>query len=168
MWIIWIFCSSTGLIQKALRENDAWKVGNAGAWKAMEEATKMVRCVLSVCLTLCSITLMLSLKRLKLCHMSIKFFWLQVVPKKIWLPIAKKREILLEAYSPLGTGSIFGNEDVEAVAERNGKSVAQVALRWSLQKGFLPLPKSVTPKNIEANLDIFDFEFVEEDMVSLG
>ena len=40
---------------KALRENDAWKVGNAGAWKAMEEATKKVRCVLSVCLTLCNI-----------------------------------------------------------------------------------------------------------------
>ena len=45
---------------KALRENDAWKSGNAGAWKAMEEPTKMVRCVLSVCLTLCSIILMLS------------------------------------------------------------------------------------------------------------
>ena len=41
---------------KALRENDAWKSGNAGAWKAMEEATKKVRCVLSVCLTLCNIT----------------------------------------------------------------------------------------------------------------
>ena len=77
------------------------------------------------------------------------------------------RDILLEAYSPLGTGSIFGNEEVEAVAERNGKSVAQVALRWSLQKGFLPLPKSVTPKNIEANLDIFDFDLSEEDMAVL-
>ena len=79
----------------------------------------------------------------------------------------KKHDILLEAYSPLGTGSIFGNEDVEAVAERNGKSVAQVALRWSLQKGFLPLPKSVTAKNIEANLDIFDFDLSEEDMAVL-
>ena len=79
----------------------------------------------------------------------------------------RERDIFLEAYSPLGTGSIFGNEDVEAVAERNGKSVAQVALRWSLQKGFLPLPKSVTPKNIEANLDIFDFDLSEEDMAVL-
>ena len=59
------------------------------------------------------------------------------------------------------------NEDVEAVAERNGKSVAQVALRWSLQKGFLPLPKSVTPKNIKANLDIFGFDLSEEDMAVL-
>ena len=79
----------------------------------------------------------------------------------------QERDILLEAYSPLGTGSIFGNEDVEAVTERNGKSVAQVALRWSLQKGFLPLPKSVTPKNIKANLDIFGFDLSEEDMAVL-
>ena len=99
---------------KALRENDAWKVGNAD--------------LVAYC---------------------------------------QERDILLEAYSPLGTGSIFGNEDVEAVAERNGKSVAQVALRWSLQKGFLPLPKSVTAKNIEANLDIFDFDLSEEDMAVL-
>ncbi|MGZ7234563.1 aldo/keto reductase, partial [Streptococcus pyogenes] len=48
-----------------------------------------------------------------------------------------------------------------------GKSIAQVALRWSLQKGFLPLPKSVTPKNIEANLEIFDFELSEEDVAKL-
>ncbi|MCY7010926.1 aldo/keto reductase, partial [Streptococcus vestibularis] len=39
--------------------------------------------------------------------------------------------------------------------------------RWSLQKGFLPLPKSVTPKNIEANLDIFDFDLSEDDMAVL-
>jgi len=42
-----------------------------------------------------------------------------------------------------------------------------VNLRWSLQKGFLPLPKSVTPKNIKANLDIFDFDLSEEDMAVL-
>ena len=80
---------------KALRETDAWKVGNAGAWKAMEEAYKDGK-VRAIGLTLCSITLMLSLKRLKLCHMSIKFFWLQVVPKKIWLPIAKSVTFFLK------------------------------------------------------------------------
>ena len=58
---------------KALRENDAWKAGNAGAWKAMEKPIKMVKFVPLVYLTLCNITLKLSLKRLKLCHMSTKF-----------------------------------------------------------------------------------------------
>ncbi len=78
----------------------------------------------------------------------------------------QERDILLEAYSPLGTGSIFGNEDVEAVAERNGKSGTSCsALEPS--KGFFPLPKSVTPKNIKANLDIFGFDLSEEDMAVL-
>ena len=49
-------------------------------------------------------------------------------------------------------------KNAQEVAEKYGKSIAQIALRWSLQKGFLPLPKSVTPANIEANLHIFDFE----------
>ena len=118
----------------------------------MEEATKMVRCVLSVCLTLCSITLMLSLKRLKFVPHVNQILLAPGCAQEDLVAYCQERDILLEAYSPLGTGSIFGNEDVEAVAERNRKSVAQVALRWSLQKGFLPLPKSVTPKNIEAKL----------------
>ena len=57
--------------------------------------------------------------------------------KKDLVAYCQERDILLEAYSPLGTGSIFGNEDVEAVAERNGKSVAQVALRLEPSKRFL-------------------------------
>ena len=73
----------------------------------------------------------------------------------------------LEAYSPLGTGSIFDNPVAQELAAKYGKSVAQVALRWSLQKDFLPLPKSVTPKNIESNLQIFDFELSEEDVDKL-
>ena len=70
----------------------------------------------------------------------------------------RQHDILLEAYSPLGTGSIFDNPVAQELAAKYGKSIAQVALRWSLQKDFLPLPKSVTPKNIESNLQIFDFE----------
>ena len=49
-----IFCSSIGLIQRLFRENDAWKVGNAGAWKANKQYKEGA--VLSVCLTLCNIT----------------------------------------------------------------------------------------------------------------
>ena len=152
---------------KALRENDAWKAGNAGAWKAMEEAYKdgKVRAI--------------GVSNFMQHHLEALLETAEIVPHVNQILLApgcaqedlvaycQERDILLEAYSPLGTGSIFGNEDVEAVAERNGKSVAQVALRWSLQKGFLPLPKSVTPKNIEANLDIFDFDLSEEDMAVL-
>lgn len=80
----------------------------------------------------------------------------------------RKEEILVEAYSPLGTGGIFKNEVAKEVAAKNGKSVAQVALRWSLQHGFLPLPKSVTPANITSNLEIFDFDLSDEDVETLN
>ena len=133
---------------KALRENDAWKAGNAGAWKAMEEAYKdgKVRAI--------------GVSNFMQHHLEALLETAEIVPhvNQILLAPGCAQEDLV-AY--------FGNEDVEAVAERNGKSVAQVALRWSLQKGFLPLPKSVTPKNIEANLDIFDFDLSEEDMAVL-
>ncbi|RVU71537.1 MULTISPECIES: aldo/keto reductase [Lactobacillus] len=75
--------------------------------------------------------------------------------------------ILNEAYSPLGTGGLLGNETVKAVGEHYGKSPAQVLIRWSLQHGFLPLPKSVHPKYIEANAEVFDFEISPEDMKTL-
>lgn len=88
-------------------------------------------------------------------------------PQEEVVAFCREHDILLEAYSPLGTGSIFGNPVAQELATKYGKSVAQVALRWSLQKGFLPLPKSVTPKNIESNLDIFDFELSAEDVAVL-
>lgn len=57
---------------------------------------------------------------------------------------SKEYDLLNEAYSPLGTGGLLGNEVVNAVAENYGKSPAQVLIRWSLQHGFLPLPSPYT------------------------
>ena len=76
----------------------------------------------------------------------------------------RKYNMLIEAWSPLGSGALLGNELLAGIAEKYGKSVAQVCLRWCLQQGTLPLPKSVTPERIEANTDIFDFELSEDDM----
>ncbi len=73
-------------------------------------------------------------------------------------------QILLEAYSPLGTGKIFSVPEMKTIAEKHQKTIAQVALRWSLQHKFLPLPKSVTPSRIKENTEIFDFELDKEDM----
>ena len=77
---------------------------------------------------------------------------------------AKKHEMILEAYSPLGTGKIFDVPEMKQIAEAHDKTIAQVALRWSLQHGFLPLPKSVTPSRIKENTELFDFELTEEEM----
>jgi diketogulonate reductase-like aldo/keto reductase len=54
------------------------------------------------------------------------------------------------------------------IAEKHNKTPAQVVLRWSLQKGFVPLPKSDTPSRIQANRDLYDFVLDDDDMRNLG
>ena len=76
----------------------------------------------------------------------------------------KERNILLEAYSPLGTGQIFKVPEMQVLAEKYHKSIAQICIRWSLQNGFLPLPKSVTAERIRENIDVFGFELSDEDV----
>lgn len=80
---------------------------------------------------------------------------------------AKAKNILIEAYSPLATGRLFKVEIMQQFAEKYEKSLAQVAIRWSLQRGFLPLPKSVTPSRIENNFDVWDFNISDEDLDSI-
>ena len=76
----------------------------------------------------------------------------------------QEHNVLLEAYSPLGTGKIFDVPEMQELSDKYGKTIAQIAIRWSLQHDFLPLPKSVTPSRIEENLAVFDFELSDEDM----
>ena len=72
------------------------------------------------------------------------------------------------AYSPLGTGGIFSNDFMKSLAEKYKKSIAQICRRWSLQKGFLPLPKSVTPSRIAENAAVFDFAIDDSDCEKIG
>lgn len=68
-----------------------------------------------------------------------------------------KHNIATEAWSPLGQGKILEDETLKAIAERHGKSVAQVILRWHIETGNIVIPKSVTPARIKENFDVFDF-----------
>jgi len=79
----------------------------------------------------------------------------------------KKRGIVVEAYSPLVRGERLEEKVLKPLTNKYGKTAAQVLLRWSLQKGLVPLPKSVTPTRIEENADIYDFELTPEEMKSL-
>lgn len=72
--------------------------------------------------------------------------------------------IIVEAWSPLGTGRMLTNPDLQEIASHYGKSVAQICIRWCIQHDVLPLPKSVTPSRIEENRNVFDFEINTEDM----
>jgi diketogulonate reductase-like aldo/keto reductase len=77
-------------------------------------------------------------------------------------------EMLTEAWSPIGQGKgLLDDPTIGAVAERVGKSPAQVVLRWHIQHGNVVIPKSVTPSRIKENLDVFDFELADEDMAAL-
>ena len=76
----------------------------------------------------------------------------------------RDRGMVVEAYSPMGTGRIFDVPEMRKMAEKYGRSVAQICVRWSLQRGYLPLPKSVTPDRIRENLRVFDFTLSEEDV----
>ena len=76
----------------------------------------------------------------------------------------KEHGILVEAWSPLGTGTVLKDERVVGLAEKYGKSVAQFCIRWCLQNGIVPLPKSVTAERIRQNAHVFDFEISQEDM----
>jgi diketogulonate reductase-like aldo/keto reductase len=78
-----------------------------------------------------------------------------------------QRGIVLEAYSPLGTGSHLGNPTVRGVAERVGRTPAQVLLRWCLQRDIPVIPKSTHRERIEENARVFDWELAEADMAEL-
>lgn len=80
----------------------------------------------------------------------------------------KENGILIEAWSPLGTGRMLTNETLMAIAKEYDKSVAQLCVRWCLQNEVLPLPKSVTPSRIEENLNVFDFTIKDEDMETIN
>ncbi|HKM29914.1 MAG TPA: aldo/keto reductase [Bacilli bacterium] len=73
-------------------------------------------------------------------------------------------DILTEAYSPLGTGKIFAVEVLKEIAAKYKKTVGQVVLRWSLEHGYLPLPKTITPQRIVENYQLFDFKLKPEDI----
>ena len=76
----------------------------------------------------------------------------------------RKRNIVIEAYCPLVRGERVSEPVLTKMSEKYGKTWAQILVRWSLQKGFVPLPKSVTPSRIEENAKVYDFELSQADM----
>lgn len=84
------------------------------------------------------------------------------------LEYCKKNNILVEAWSPLGCGRMLDNVTLIEIAAKYGKSVAQLCIRWCLQNGTLPLPKSVTPSRILENTNVFDFDISDEDMARIN
>jgi len=143
---------------------DRWQETNAATWKAMEELYKdgrikaigvsnfMIRHLEELSQTW-EITPMVN--QVKLCPGD---------TKDELIEFCRSHDILPEAYSPLGTGKVFSVPRIKELAQKYNVSVARLCIRWSLQMGYLPLPKSVTPEYIEDNANVFNFDISESDV----
>ena len=87
--------------------------------------------------------------------------------RRALLEACERHDIALEAYSPLGTGRHLADHTLAAIAERVGRTPAQVLLRWCIQRHTIVLPKSTHRDRIEENGRIFDFSLSGEDMAAL-
>ena len=143
---------------------DCWEEANAESWRAMEELAEAGR------------IRAIGISNFRPHHMDALLKTARIMPQVNQIRLCpgdtqdetaaycREHQILLEAYSPLGTGRIFEVPEMKALSEKYGRSIAQICIRWSLQRGYLPLPKSVTPSRIRENLQVFDFELEEADV----
>jgi len=140
--------------------------GNHEAWRALEEAHKAgkLRAIgisnfekadIDNILESCSVKPMVNQI---LVHIS-------NTPKEL-IQYTQDKGMLVEAYSPIGHGELLKNKEVAAMAEKYNVSVPQLGIRYCLQLGLLPLPKTANPAHMKNNADV-DFVISEEDMESL-
>ena len=79
-----------------------------------------------------------------------------------------EHQIAVEAWSPIGQGAVLDDPAIGSIAQRVGKTPAQVVLRWHIQRGDIIFPKSVTPARIKENFEIFDFELSDGDVAEIS
>ncbi|MGI5900489.1 MAG: aldo/keto reductase [Christensenellales bacterium] len=143
---------------------DTWEQSNAETWRAMEDAVRDGK-LRAIGVSNFLPHHMEALKKTE--RMAPAVNQIRLCPGDAHQPTidyCEKRGILLQAYSPLGTGALLGLPELVKLAEIKGRTPAQLLLRWSLQNGFLPLPKSVTKERIISNAQIFDFDLTKDEM----
>ena len=78
-----------------------------------------------------------------------------------------RHDVAVEAWAPIARGKVNDDATITAIADRLGRTPAQVALRWHVQRGDIVFPKTVTPERMQENFDIFDFELSDDDMSTI-
>jgi diketogulonate reductase-like aldo/keto reductase len=144
-------------------ENESFAEGNREAWKALEDAYKEgkiraigvsnfkqsdIENILETCLVKPMVNQILA-------HISNTPFGL--------IDYCQKNDILVEAYSPVAHGELLKNSAIIKIAEKYGVSVPQLSIRYCLELGMLPLPKTANPAHMKNNADV-DFSISAEDM----
>ena len=81
-----------------------------------------------------------------------------------------ERGVQIESWGPFAEGQndLFTDPILTEIGQAHGKSVAQVVLRWLIQRGVVVIPKSVRPERMAENLDVFDFELTDEQMARIA
>lgn len=82
----------------------------------------------------------------------------------------RSKGVVMEGWAPFAEGKndLFHNETLKEIGEKHGKSIAQVVLRWLLQRGIVCIPKSVKKERMEENFNVFDFALDEEDFAKIA
>jgi len=143
---------------------DEWQKINAGTWKALEEfyEAKKIGAIGISNFYLRHIETLL-----KTAKISPMVNQLRLCPgdtKDELVDFCRSHNMLLQAYSPLGAGRIFEVPEMKKLADKYGKSISQICMRWSLQMGYNPLPRTASTERMKENIDIFDFELLESDV----
>ena len=78
----------------------------------------------------------------------------------------ESKGVVMEGWAPFAEGknNLFQNETLQKIGDKYGKSIAQIVLRWLLQRGIVCIPKSVNKERMEQNFNVFDFQLAQEDM----
>lgn len=82
--------------------------------------------------------------------------------------IYEPQKIITESWSPLGQGKMLSDPVIAGIAERHGKTPAQVIIRWHIEEGLVVIPKSVTPSRIIENFNVFDFALTDADKAEIN
>ncbi len=152
---------------KANPEDKNWKEKNIQTWKAMEELYKAGRIKaigVSNFLPYHLINLMDNCEiKPMINQLELHIGYLQ----KTAVDFCVKNDILLQAWSPLGRGKVLNEESLKKMAEKYGKTVSQICIRFLYQMGIMPIVKSSSVNRMEENLNVFDFSIERDDMYYL-
>ncbi len=141
-----------------------WQKVNAETWKALEELKEE------------GVLKSIGVSNFWPEHLEALFQTANVIPAinqiefhpGYWQPevtaFCQNHNIAVEAWSPLARGKVFQSDLLQSIAQKHHKSISQVTLRWIMQHGVIPIPKSTTLKRIVENIDVFDFELTTEEV----
>ena len=146
-----------------LKFRDSWEQKNAESWRAMEESYEAGTLKALGVSNFCERHLEALAKTANIAPMVNQ---IKICPGQAQRELAaysKNHGMIVEGYSPLGTGKILSSADMQRLSQKYNRSIAQLCVRWSLQEGCLPLPKSVHEERIIENAQVFDFELEKSD-----